>query len=261
MHDWKNIIKSKFHCIVPISLNYKGEQISYGTGTVCSKNGKIITAFHVIEQVKDFEDDIQNVELLVRIEKYGVINYKPLLSGISMDIPNFANDLQLDVAIIEPIKNITTPYFITPKLDPFTIDYGENMLIAGYSEETPFVFDFDKIIGKSVPDNQLNQYKIQLGFMKPPTFKSGILSHKASLHLNGNISIKSEIYHIDNGMHSGSSGGPIINSTGEFVGIITHRAMISLKVLVEDQLIDLHTPSGNTYGIGTSVLKSFENLI
>ena len=75
------------------------------------------------------------------------------------------------------------------------------------------------------------------------------------------MNVISEIYHIDNGMHSGASGGPIINSKGEFVGIITHRAVISIKILVEDKLMKMDTPSGNTYGIGTSALKCYENLL
>lgn len=261
MNEWKDIIKTYFKCIVPISLNYKGEQISYGSGTVCNEDGKIITACHVIDQIKDFQDEIHNLEILVRIEDVGIIHYKPLLTGITMSIPDIADDILIDVAIIEPIEPIKISCFVKPKLEAMPIDYGESMLVAGYSEETPFVFDFDKIIGKKIPNDKSNQYKIHLGFMKPPTFKSGILSHKSSLYLNGNMKIQSEIYHIDNGLHSGASGGPIINSQGEFVGIVTHRAMVVLKVLVEDKLMNLHAPSGNTFGIGISALQCYEELL
>jgi CBS domain-containing protein len=261
MNEWKEIIKSNFDSIVPISLIYKGELISYGTGTVCTENGKILTACHVIEQIKDFENDLQNLELLTRIKDYGVINYKPLLAGITMSIPNVANDILIDIAILEPLQIIKTKNFMTPELDYNPLDYGESMLMAGFSEETPFVFDFDKILGKKIPSDKINQYKINLGFMKPPTFKAGILSHKANLFLRGNMNIVSEIYHIDNGMHSGSSGGPIINSQGKFVGIITHRSVIKIKVLVEKNLLKMDTPSGNTFGIGTSAVKCYENLI
>ena len=261
MNEWKEIIKNYINCIVPISLNYKGKQISYATGTVCNEKGKVITACHVIDQIKDFEDEIHNLELLVRLDGIGVVHYKPLLTGITMTIPDVADDILIDVAIIEPIQELFTEHFVFPKLDFEPSDYGESLLIAGYSEETPFVFDFDKMLGKKIPVDKMNQYIIQLGFMKPPTFKSGILSHKANLFLNGNMIIKSEIIHVDNGMHSGASGGPIINSNGEFIGIITHRAMINLKVLVEDKLMELHAPSGNTFGIGTSTLKCYEDLL
>lgn len=260
MNEWVEIIKKSIESIVPISLIYKGEQISYGTGTVCNSQGKIITACHVIDQFKDFEDDLQNLKILVRL-KAGVKHYKPLLSGIFMSIPDIANDILIDVAILEPIEQVVIDNFILPKLEPTPIDYGESLLLAGYSDETPFVFDFDRILGKKIPKEKSNEYQIQLGFMKPPTFKSGILSHKANLYLNGNMKVISEIIHIDNGMHSGASGGPIINSNGEFVGIITHRAMIPLKVKVEDKLMNLFAPSGNTFGIGTSALKCYDELL
>jgi len=261
MNEWVEIIKSNFDSIVPISLIYKGELISYGTGTVCTENGKILTACHVIEQIKDFENDIQNLELITRIKDIGLVRYKPLLIGISMSIPNVADDILIDIAILEPLQTINTKNFMTPMLEHCPIDYGESLLLAGFSEETPFVFNFDKILGNKIPLDTVNQYKIQLGFMKPPTFKAGILSHKANLYLKGNMSIISEIYHIDNGMHSGSSGGPIINSHGQFVGIITHRSIVKIKVLVEKKLFNMETPSGNTFGIGTSAIKCYENLL
>ncbi len=204
MNEWKEIIKKYFKCVVSIALTYKGEQISYGTGTVCNEDGKIITACHVIDQIKEFENELHNIELLVRIESYGVIHYKPALTGIMLSIPDIADDILIDVAIIEPIEPIQTDYFVKPVLTPKPIDYGESMLIAGFSEETPFIFDFDKLLGKKIPAKNKNHYETHLGFMKPPTFKSGILSHKASLYLKGNMNIQSEILHIDNGMHSGA---------------------------------------------------------
>ncbi len=261
MNEWKEIIKTHFDSIVPISLVYKGEQISYGTGTVCNEDGKIITACHVIEQIEDLKNDIQALELLVKLKDHGVVHYKPLLMGITMTIPDIDDSILIDVAIIEPLQSLKTNYFIVPKLNHVPIDYGESMLLAGYSEETPFVFNFDKILGKKIPPEKSNQYNINLGFMKPPTFKAGILSHKANLYLSGNMTIISEIYHIDNGMHSGSSGGPIFNSQGEFIGIINHRATISIKILVEERLMKMFAPSGNTFGIGTSSLKCYEKLI
>jgi len=261
MNEWKEIIKATIESIVPISLVYKGQQISYGSGTVCNKDGKILTACHVIDQINDLENDLKNVRLEVRLKDSGLKLYKPLLMGITLSIPDLVEGVLIDVAIIEPLQSIKTKDYLTPKLNFIPLEFGESMLLAGYSEETPFILNFDEIIRKKIPIDQVNQYNLSLGFMKQPTFKSGILSHKAGLHVTGNMTMQAEVYHIDNGMHSGASGGPIINSQGEFVGIITHRAMIPIKVLVEQNLLKTDTPSGNTFGIGTSALKCYEYLI
>lgn len=261
MNEWKDIIKGSIDSIVPISLVYKGAQISYGSGTVCNQNGKIITACHVIDQIGDLEKDLNNVRLEVRLKDYGVRLYKPLLIGITLSVPNLIDGILIDVAIIEPLQPVKTKEYLTPKLDFVPIEFGESMLLAGFSEETPFIFNLDEIIRTKIPMDNRSQFNLNLGFMKQPTFKSGILSHKAGLHVTGNMTMQSEVYHIDNGMHSGASGGPIINSQGEFVGIITHRAMIPIKILVEKNLMQMFAPSGNTFGIGTSALKCYENLI
>lgn len=261
MNEWKEIIKTTIDSVVPISLVYKGQQISYGSGTVCNEDGKIITACHVIDQINDLENDLKNVRLEVRLKDYGLSLYKPLLMGITLSIPNLIEGVLIDVAIIEPFLSIKTKDYLAPRLDFIPIEFGESMLLAGYSEETPFILNFDEIIRNKIPIDKLNHYNLSLGFMKQPTFKSGILSHKAGLYVTGNMTMQAEVYHIDNGMHSGASGGPIINSQGEFVGIITHRAMIPIKVLVEQNLMKMYAPSGNTFGIGTSSLKSYENLI
>jgi hypothetical protein len=261
MNEWKDIIKATIDSIVPISLVYKGEQISYGSGTVCNQNGKILTACHVIDQIGDLEKDLNNVRLEVKLKDYGVRLYKPLLIGITLSVPNLIDGILIDVAIIEPLEPVKTKEYLTPKLDFVPIEFGESMLLAGFSEETPFIFNLDEIIRNKIPLDNRSQFNLNLGFMKQPTFKSGILSHKAGLHVTGNMTMQSEVYHIDNGMHSGASGGPIINSQGEFVGIITHRAMIPIKILVEKNLMQMFAPSGNTFGIGTSALKCYENLI
>lgn len=261
MNEWKEIIKATIDSVVPISLVYNGKQISYGSGTVCSKDGKIITACHVIDQISDLEKDIKNARLEVKLKDIGLRLYKPLLMGITLSIPNIVDGILIDVAIIEPLQPILTKDYLTPVLDFLPLEFGESILLAGYSEETPFILNFDEIIRKKIPINQLNQYNLSLGFMKQPTFKSGMLSHKAGLHVSGNLTMQAEVYHIDNGMHSGASGGPIINSQGEFIGIITHRAMIPIKILVEQKLMKTYMPSGNTFGIGTSSLKCYENLI
>ena len=54
-------------------------------------------------------------------------------------------------------------------------------------------------------------------------------------------------------MHSGASGGPVINKSGDAVGIITQRAVTSAS---QKEAPSLSIPSGSTVAISIQPLKA-----
>jgi S1-C subfamily serine protease len=61
-----------------------------------------------------------------------------------------------------------------------------------------------------------------------------------------NISLECDVFYIDNGIHSGASGGPIVNRRGQAIGVIVQRAVTSAAQSSDPNLA---VPSGATVGL------------
>ena len=55
----------------------------------------------------------------------------------------------------------------------------------------------------------------------------------------------------------GMSGGPIIDSEGHFIAIITQRNIIKYNLKSGDDILNFEIPSGNSLGITLTFLKYF----
>ncbi|EHK9578220.1 hypothetical protein HJA67_004631 [Vibrio parahaemolyticus] len=58
--------------------------------------------------------------------------------------------------------------------------------------------------------------------------------------------------HLDNGMHSGASGGPVVNMSGDVVGIITQQRAVTKAS--QSEVPSLVVPSGSTVAISLKPL-------
>jgi len=72
-----------------------------------------------------------------------------------------------------------------------------------------------------------------------------------------NIKIETDVFYIDNGMHSGASGGPIVNEEGVALGVLTQRAITSAH---QSNNSELKVPSGSSIGISLQILKTVSEL-
>ena len=254
MANWSQIINNSRKFIVSISVIYDGKLESYGTGTIINKKGTVLTAGHVVDLVKDFDrEEIRKTQILVSGEGINNSLYRPLFSSPTLNMKPPETKIVLDVALIVPVNSIELPDQIELEISPYTIKIGDHVVMAGYSEETPFPFDFDRAIGKMVPQQHENEFNTFLGTIKPATWKHGMVAHTAILDIGSMVA--GQIIHVDNGMHKGSSGGAIFNTDGKVIAFITDRAMISAKVLVEEEIHEFHVPSGNTFGLSLSAVK------
>lgn len=236
MADWDQVIASVRKSVVSISVIYDGKLESYGTGTVINEKGTVLTAGHVVELVKDFSKvEISKTQILISGEGIKNTSYRPLVNSPKLSIAQPKTQIVLDIALLVPLRSVRPELAANLDLTPFKIVVGEEVVMAGYSEETPFPFDFDRTLRDTVAAESTNTYDAFLGMIKPPTWKSGMVAHTAIVDLGGIVA--GQIIHVDNGMHPGASGGPIFNRDGTLVALITDRAMVSAKVLVEEAIV------------------------
>ena len=55
--------------------------------------------------------------------------------------------------------------------------------------------------------------------------------------------------------HGGMSGGPIIDSKGQFVAIITQRTTVHFNIKDEDRIVHIDVPSGSTIGMTLNLIS------
>lgn len=254
--NWTDISKNTLSCIYSIVVYYENEILSQGTGTCISPNGILVTARHVINPIDDFSEIEKSEKIRIEIfnPQQGHIRYQACYLSYSIQMQAPFDPFELDLCLICPILSETkVPYF---EIDTSAPILGENVLLAGYSEEIPFPLKMAPQIKKGFSRNTDTEKKIVdnfLNIMKSPAVKHGIISNLQVLSLGEHAS--GWMIHVDNGMHGGSSGGPIIRENGRLIGIITERSIVKINILVEDKMAKLEVPSGNSYGLTLGLLE------
>ena len=89
-------------------------------------------------------------------------------------------------------------------------------------------------------------------------FKSGMIGNVFGFYAStsgNNVEnkieeISGDIFYIDNVMHEGSSGGPIITKDGKVIGIISKKAMVKNTSENDDGV-----PAGTTIGISNRFIN------
>lgn len=66
--------------------------------------------------------------------------------------------------------------------------------------------------------------------------------------------------YIDNGMHSGASGGPVVNSECEVIGVISKRAVTRISSSNREIPI-LEIPSGSTLSVSPNTILNFADYL
>jgi len=235
------------------------EMISQGTCFAFTASGEIITAAHVVTgrfpiMHEDYTDP--NCKIFVKFAGFPVIEYKVSLCSIGIQVDIFPELLQIDIAVLLPKVNRDTPFPFLPT--KFAIpNLGQRVYLAGYSDELNLPFNLDRIIDKQYPGVAEFLNKMKHGYMADmtgPMIKRAVIgNHRRFFAVNSSqdLQINGDIIYMDNSMHSGSSGGPIVNEKGEVIGIITERAITSAG---QSEDTSLKVPSGSTIGISMQPL-------
>jgi S1-C subfamily serine protease len=242
-----------------IGVFLKDESISTGTGFSAAPDGLVITAAHVITgrlpiREEDYRDPDQKI--LCKFPGHEVQEYLVAYCGINVEGKFFEKPLQIDLAFLVPKNPIGSnfPYLPTLTSPP---QLGEEVLMAGFSDELALPFNFTSHLSsslKGMPDflkAMENGYTADMGGL---IIKRGHVANSKCIIAEDdsrNEKIECQIMYIDNGMHSGASGGPLVSAAGEVVGVIVERSITSAS---QDESPTLKVPAGSTVALGLQPL-------
>lgn len=241
----------------------KGDEvISEGTGFSFLATGEILTAAHTLAggwPIKPGEIDEADRKIIVRFVQKGLqAIYKPAISPIEIRF-NSAEiaPIVIDIGCAVPVTPFSAPIeFLPAHTTPPAI--GDDVMLAGYSDEIAFPFDADREMSHAVVgvDDFKSQFKTGIKrLIARPMIKRGMVGNvtHGSATLDGHTVAACTWFYVDNSMHSGSSGGPIVDENGDARGIIVRRSTTS--VTASDRPSEL-VPAGSTLGIGLDILRA-----
>lgn len=244
-------------CYITVFLD--DEKISEGTGFSFSKTGDVLTAAHVVTgRWPIMQEDYRSSGLRIFCKFPGIplIEYKVAFCAITLQVPGFSEPIQLDLAalVAQTKSSIAFPFLRTlvhpPKL-------GQRVLLAGYSDELELPFDFKKLLEPKMPGVSTFLDAMDKGYMADmtgPLIKQGYVGNLRRIAAENSSAaerIECEIMYIDNSMHSGASGGPVVNVNGDVVAMITKRSITSVS---QSRYPGLDVPSGCTVALGLQPL-------
>ena len=244
-------------CYVTVFLGE--ERISEGTGFAFTEAGEVLTAAHVVTgrwpiQQADYRDPQQRI--YCKFAGIPLIEYRVFFCGLEIRIPAFTEILQIDMAVLLPT---TPPAFKIPYLParPTPPQLGEEVYLAGYSEELRLPFDIDRALHKDFSGAKAFEQALEKGYMADmtgPLFKRGLVGNirrASAINSVAGEQIDCDIFYVDNAMHPGASGGPVFNHKGEAVGIVSQRAVTKVNP-GSDEMLSI--PSGSTVALSMAPL-------
>lgn len=252
-------IRSSLAHIVVLKGN---EVISEGTGFSFLATGEILTAAHTLAggwPIKPGEIDEADRKIIVRFVQQGLqAIYKPAISPMVIRF-NSAEiaPIVIDIGIAVPVTPFSVPIeFLPAQTTPLAI--GDDVMLAGYSDEIAFPFDVDRKMSHAVGgvDEFKSQFKTGIKrLIAGPMIKRGMVGNvtHCSATFDSQPVAACTWFYVDNSMHSGASGGPIVDENGDARGIIVRRSTTS--VTASDGASEL-VPAGSTLGIGMDILRA-----
>ena len=263
-----------------LNIYQDGEFVETGTGVCINSNGDLITAAHVIYgRLPARKSDTENLRVFGKGSETKIQEYEIAICGVSVNNKELGFSIDVDLALL---KN-TNPNNINYNYLPLTKEIpviGDNILMSGFSDEidSPFNAEIRSLIGKEsefydelgksvTPQAIMDQTNLWYRFSM---IKSGMVGRVFKFTLADsslNIEYSGANIYIDNAIHSGASGGAIINTNGDMVGLITHRARTTIEHDFEYQyknekiksMQKILTPSGTTIGTSPHIIAEVYN--
>lgn len=225
------------------------ELISSGSAVSVSPSGIMLTAAHVVtgrlpiidRDIKDITN--QNAIILVQVENAGIVQCDAPLVGLSFALPDYLRrTIDFDLAIIKPVKTLPEPIPFV-EISEIIPEIGSQVMMAGFSDDIRLPLEFDDALNRGHPEVQAQLPALKV-FGRQLMVRSGIIGQIYRLDVNDRaVNAKrmgAEMY-IDNALHAGASGGPVIDDAGRLIGIVTMRAMTDVPY---EETPNLRVPSG-----------------
>lgn len=243
-------------CYITVYLG--AERVSEGTGFAYTASGEVLTAAHVVTgRFPIRHDDYKNPAQLIYCKFAGLpeAEYSVFFCSIELDVAAFTGRIQLDLAVLLPKQPFAAPVPYIPA-NPNPPKLGEPVCVAGFSEEMELPFNVDKLLKHDQPGAPQFREAMKFGYMADmmgPLLKHGNVANIRRIAAENTESgdhIECDVMYIDNGMHPGASGGPVVNQMGEAVGVISQRAVTRIDVGEER----VRVPSGCTVALSLAPL-------
>lgn len=244
------------HCTYMVYVFDKNVTVEIGSAVSVNKNGTLITAAHVIIG-SDFDYDVlksPDLKVMAKTKKGKFKEYSVGITAPKIQNQYLTTPIIIDLCILKPVNEMTDiPFFSI--CDYRNVD-GTDVLLAGHPDEVRLPFNFDEKL--DLQNKEIHQQLPNIDISKNLLMiKHGIVGNSSGFSFSDDSNtnkLEGEIYYIDNVMHSGSSGGPVVNSKSELIGIISERASTSIST---EKFIGLVTPSGSSLAISPRTMNQF----
>lgn len=244
-------------CTYAVDVFYKEERISGGSAVAFNSLGYLLTAAHVVVRLEHIDKDVKDTDTVI-LAKTNSSTYQPFRIGPCapvISLPKYLRkSIVVDLAILIPLGQKSDIPFLEVRTS--NIQIGERVLLAGYPDEVNLPFSFDSLLNYIDPDVKRQQPNIEIA-KRLLMIKSGMVGHTSGFNMSdvaNDISISGDILYVDNAMHSGASGGPVVDEQGKIAGIITQRALTQVPF---EETPGLRVPSGTSIAITPSAIIQF----
>lgn len=246
---------------------YQGDEMYSGGSAFCfHEGGFLMTAAHVVTgrtpiREEDWRDP--EVRILARTSEGEYLRYEPAICGLTIDFPGpLKEPLQVDLAFLRPaelrsgVEHLTISHRRWPPV-------GTPVLMAGFPDELETPLLWTKAINYEHPvikaaEGETRRNVERIGQML--MVKGGMVGHVSPLSLDpdgsGAKTLDVGVYYVDNVMHSGASGGPVVNGRGEVIGAITKRAVTTVSY-PDLEKPNKEVPSGSALAVSAFTLMEY----
>lgn len=257
--DRKTISKKLTETVVGIYVFHGSEPLGRGSGFLFDAEGSVFTAAHVVNNGRPFTpDELRDptLKIWVKIKGFPAVEYFQAMPSLLIEGKFFKEKLLIDLTALRPKQPLSTlmPFLTTRIRMPVL---GEDVLMAGFSDEMYPPFVFPHRLNPSLEGYQAFMasreigHDVELGMM---IVKSGMVSSSFNFSFEGKTgAVRGAIFFVDGAMHSGSSGGPVVDETGEAIGVVTERAVTKLRA---GPMPDILVPSGATHAMNLEPLAA-----
>ncbi len=235
-------------CIAHIVVFDQGEVISQGTGFAFSEDGQLLTAAHVVAggfPVVQGEVDRESRTIVAFFMDQDPILYRPAICPVSIEGLGLQRPFQLDVAVVVPTeKSHRRLNFLTASIEPPKL--GDCMYFGGFSDEVEIPFLLDRLLPSTTEGRDVFRRGIATGLktrLAGSIIKHGIVGNvmEGCAELEGKTVLKQTAFYLDNQLHYGASGGPIVDRNGIARGVISKRMVTTAN--------GAEVPAGSTLGL------------
>jgi hypothetical protein len=253
------------NCCYSIKVFLDDELISEGTAFSFLASGELLTAAHVITgRFPIRQTDVRDSRVSIYGQAPGSSHgqYSVEFCGIAIEAAEFTHPLQVDIGVLTPKVKPSNPVPFLSTLVSRSPEVGEQVLIAGFSEEVELPFRVDRAIDRSLPGTPEFLRAMRLGYeaqMGNLMIKSAMIGNVRSFEASSSQtqeSVNGDVFYMDNSLHFGASGGPVVTTSGEAIGIVSERAVTDASTGGQVQKV----PSGSTVAISARTLLSLNTM-